>query len=256
MSEDAINDATESQEVDEIENEDGMGDEVTDVEATDGTNNTDEAGEVGTADGETDAFDRDRAMSTIRKLRGEIKNERTRARDGDKRAKAAEERNSQILETIAKSLGLTGEDEQPDPEKLMREIEEERGRTLQARLEAAVFRAASSADVDAEEILDSNAFRRSVRDLDPLSDSFGEDIVEALTDFVEQRPRFKRTKATATQTTTKTQAKPKAKVSGGDIRGGAGAEPITEAQLAAMYKAGKHNEISKLLEEGRLSHLL
>lgn len=167
------------------------------------------------------------ARAEIERLRRENASERVNAKQT-----AAEEARTQLL----KDLGLVKDEEQADPAELKQRLDSKDTELADTRRELAVRRAAGT-KYDADALLDSLAFRESIKTIDP-SDSAA--IAAALEGAAQTTTRFKATQAAA--------------VGGADIAGGAGqSRTYTREQLRdpAFYQANK-SDIQAALTEGRI----
>jgi hypothetical protein len=116
------------------------------------------------------------AQKLIRDTRGEAANHRTKAKE-------SETKHQGTLDAIAKALGLKDDDKPTDPVKLAEELASERAGGQEARVELAVFKAASKHGANAEKLLDSRAFADKLKGVDPGdSKKVGELIKKAVED--------------------------------------------------------------------------
>lgn len=181
------------------------------------------------------------AQKVISDARAGEANYRTRANEADARTQA-----------ILKAAGI--ETAETDPEKITAELQEERNRGRQTRVELAVLRAASAAGADPDALLDSRAFLDKVKDLDP-GDTVG--IRAAIAEAVEANPRLaiKKTDPPEDQAgggnTNSGQAQAAAGGTVADMSGGGGKQQLTQADLRGMSP----EEILKAYEGGRLANL-
>jgi hypothetical protein len=130
----------------------------------------------------------------------EIRDRRKEA--GDKRTAltAAEQRQQDMLDGIAKALGLKTDEAPPDPAVLQQNVaqSQERITTLEGEIrvrdvELAAFRSASQLGADAAALLDSRAFVTDLSRLDPAADDFGKQVEGAIKKAVDANPRFRAT---------------------------------------------------------------
>lgn len=158
------------------------------------------------------------AVKEIGRLRQENGKERTNAKQA-----AADEARQALAKEVGKALGLVEEDAAPTPEALTAQVTEAQHAREQAeadaraaRVELAVYRAATDHRADAQALLDSRTFTDSLVDIDPGD---GEAITNAIKAFVSNNPRFL------------TQA---VGASSADHAGGSGESAITQEQFDSM----------------------
>lgn len=195
-------------------------------------------------------FDADRAKRLIARVRAEAEQEKAARR-------VEQEKSQALLKTVAKALGFAEEDK-PDPEKLTAQLEEARAAERQRRTELQVLRLAPGIGADADALLDSQAFSRAIKDLDPAAGSFREDVEDAIRDHLTKYPRHKAVAPAAkadddSGSEKKTASKKDAGRSGADMNG-AGSKPhqVTAAELAKMTP----QQIVEAQEKGLLAELL
>src|SRR5690606_22978738 len=97
-----------------------------------------------------------------------------------------------ILDNIAQALGLKKADEDPQKvaEKLTAELTSTRDELRQARVELAVYKAASRHGGDPDALLDSRSFLRAVAQLNPGDDGFADAIADAIKDAIKANPKL------------------------------------------------------------------
>lgn len=159
------------------------------------------------------------AKAEIEKLRKENGAARTNAK-----AQAAEEARTELLATLNKALGKA--EPETDPAKFAENLAAAQAETKQARVELAVFRAASAAGGDPAALLDSSSFLKSLDAVDP-SDTAA--ITAAIQSAVAANPRLGAAPAGPTP--------PAPNPAQG---AGANGAPGLEAQIAEATKAGNH----------------
>ena len=219
-----------------------------------GDTGTKDAAKTGKAPDIQGDFDKDRAARLIARLRSESATEKA-ARQ------AAETKTQDTLKAVAKALGLADEDK-PDPEKLTAQLEEARAAERQRRTELQVLRLAPGLGADADALLDSQAFAKTIAGLDPAGSTFREDVEDAIRDMVGKHARYKAATVSKAdddagddtkKTTTSTGTKKAAGKSGADMSG-AGGKPqqVTAAELAKMTP----QEIVNAQDKGLLNELL
>lgn len=180
------------------------------------------------------------AKAEIERLRRENASDRTNAK-----AKAAEEARKELAQTIGKALGLV-EDEQIDPAKLTESLTTAQADARRAQVELAVFRTAATAGGDPAALLDSSSFLASLDGIDPTDTEAVAAKVEAA---VAANPRLGA--ATGPQVPAPNPAQ------GSSASGPAGGPPqLTRQDVERLAQEGKHAEIDKAREEGRLNTLL
>jgi hypothetical protein len=121
------------------------------------------------------------AQAEIERLRKENGAARTNAK-----AAAADEARNELAQTIGKALGLV-KDEPIDPAQLTQELTASQAAAQQARVELAVFRAATAANGDPAALLDSTSFLKSLDGIDPADTAA---IQAAIAAAVEANPRL------------------------------------------------------------------
>lgn len=116
------------------------------------------------------------------------------ATERDKRQALEEQVNNltaaqqQQMDAIAKALGLKQDDAPPDPAALTAQIAEEQGKAREAAVQLAVYRNAAANEANADALLDSASFLRSLADVDPTN---AEAINAAIKAAVEANPLLK-----------------------------------------------------------------
>ena len=164
------------------------------------------------------------AQKIIRDTRGEAAGNRTKANE-------AEQRQQEIVKAIAKAAGIEipGEGNEPDPEQLTQQLSTTQQQARESAAELVVWRHASDLKVDAAAVTDSRAFERAIKDLDPASETFAEDVKKAATKAAEDNPKLKAARA--------------AGASSVDHAGGSGETPQRPTTLKdavdAHYRAGR-----------------
>lgn len=180
------------------------------------------------------------AEAEILRLRKENGAERVNAKQA-----AADEARKELANTIGKALGLV-EDETIDPAKLTESLTQSQAEAKQARVELAVFRNAATAGGDPAALLDSSSFLASLASVDP-SDSAA--VTAAIQSAITANPRLG-----AAPAEPRTPAPNPAQ--GSSASGAGGTPQLTEADVKRLAEAGKHEEIVKAREEGRLDTYL
>lgn len=157
----------------------------------------------------------DQTAKVIEAIRGDYKAERSRRQALEKDLadlKAAQTQRDEETKArnlaLAKALGLQV-DETPDPEKLAADLkqarEEIQSRVTQAQarereltIELQLMRQAAKHGANPELLADSRTFMAKVAKLDPASDSFGDDLGDAIKAAVESNPAYKLAQAAST----------------------------------------------------------
>lgn len=165
--------------------------------------------------------DPDKAKAEIERLRRENGAERTNAK-----AKAADEARAELAQTIGKALGLVKDDEQADPAKLTEQLAATRAAQRDTAAELIVWRHAADLQVDAAALTDSRAFAAAIKDLDPVSKTFADDVKKAAQEAAEQNPKLKAAPAAAGASTVQ-------------HAGGSGEGKVTKGQFDRMTVAQK-----------------
>lgn len=162
---------------------------------------------------------------------------------------AADAAKAEMAQSIGKALGLV-QDEPLDPAKLTQELTAEKTAAQQARVELAVFKAASAANGDPAALLDSTSFLASLKDVDPADTTA---VQAAITAAVTANPRLG--VAPADPAAPRPPAPNPAQGAGGN--GPATEAPqLTQQDVERLYAEKKYDEIDKAREEGRLSKVL
>jgi len=98
----------------------------------------------------------------------------------------------QQMDAIAKALGLKSDDAPPDPAALTAQITEAQGQAREAAVQLAVYRNAAANEANADALLDSASFLRSLVDVDPTN---AQAVNAAIKAAVESNPLLKSTPA-------------------------------------------------------------
>ena len=127
------------------------------------------------------------AQAEIERLR----RENGAARTGAKAAAAAEARDS-LAKEIGKALGLVTDGETPpDPADLAKQVADSQTEARTAKVELAVYRAASTLGGDPSALLDSRGFLAKLADLDPAAADFQTQVTTAITAALTENPKLK-----------------------------------------------------------------
>lgn len=181
------------------------------------------------------------AKAEIERLRKENGAARTNAK-----AQAAEDARKELANTIGKALGIVEDGAETDPAKLTESLTASQREAKQARVELAVFRNAAAAGGDPAALLDSASFLAKVADLDPADSTA---LTEAIKAAVEANSRLG-----------VAPADPKAPApnpaQGASASGSTAVDQLTREQVEQMARDGKHAEIEKARQEGRLNNVL
>ncbi len=161
------------------------------------------------------------AQKIIRDSRDEAGKARTTAK-----ATAAAEARTALAQEIGKALGLVKDDETPDPARLTEQLTAERADRRTTAAELVIWRHAADLKVDPTALTDSVAFRDAIKNLDPGSETFAEDVKKAATAAAESNPRLKAAAQAAAASTVQ-------------HAGGSGEGSITKAQFDAMTVSQK-----------------
>jgi hypothetical protein len=103
---------------------------------------------------------------------------------------AAEQKQAELLEGIAKALGLK-QDEPVDPAKLQQTVAEKDAIVRTQRVELAAWQAAARANANAAGLLDSRSFVEAVSKLDPDAQDFTAQLDAAVTAAITANPLLK-----------------------------------------------------------------
>jgi hypothetical protein len=130
----------------------------------------------------------DWAQKQIRDARAEAGKARTTAKQT-----AADEARAELTATLAKALGLGGDDP-VDPAQLTAQIEAAQEAAWASTVELQIYRIAGQVGADPDALLDSNAFRRTVADLaeeiddDPDSKAFRDALKAKVQETLDGNP--------------------------------------------------------------------
>ncbi|MEV6569933.1 hypothetical protein [Streptomyces sp. NPDC051577] len=181
----------------------------------DGAGDTGQQGAAGdTGAAQQQATGNEDLAATVKRLERELHTARSEAGKARNAAKqqAADDAVADLTKKLGQALGLVKDDTPPDPAALAKAIQEkdaaltERESKLRARdVELAVWARADKAGARAAALLDSRAFVRVVRDLDPSDAGFTEALDKAIKTAVKDNPAY---------------AVQSAGASGPDLRGG------------------------------------
>jgi hypothetical protein len=161
--------------------------------------------------------------------RAEAAKDRTNAK-----AKAAQDAVDDLTQKLGKALGLVKDDTPPDPVKLAEQITAQtteigdlKTANRSLTVELAVWAAADKAQAKASALLDSRAFLKAIRELDPADAGFGKALDAAIKTAVDGNP-------------TTFRAAPQAGRSGADLSGGTGESgtkqrPSLSGAIGARY---------------------
>ena len=177
------------------------------------------------------------ARAEIEKLRRENGAARTNAK-----AQAAEEARKELAQQIGKAIGLV--EEVTDPAKLTEQLAASQTDAQRARVELAVFRSASAVNGDPAALLDSTSFLKS---LDGIDANDAAAVQAAISTAITANPRL----GAAPQSRT-----PAPNPAQGASASGAGQAQLTRGEVEQMARDGKHAEIDKARQDGRLNDLL
>jgi hypothetical protein len=139
----------------------------------------------GTGTGGTDSA---AELTLLRSQLAAARDEAAKARTTGKQT-AATEAEAALLAKMAKALGLA-KDEAPDPEKLAADLAQATSEHRSALVELQVLKLAGDQKGDPVALLDSRAFLASIKDLDPKSDGFADQVKAAIAQAVKDNPRL------------------------------------------------------------------
>lgn len=126
-----------------------------------------------------------------------VRKHREDAKTAQDDAKAAHAENATLtaqLKTITDALGITKGDEKPDPDKLQKELADTQAAQTGLARENAVLRYAGTAGANADLLLDSKGFAKTLEGLDPTD---AEAVKGKITDWVQKHPTYKAATADA-----------------------------------------------------------
>ena len=104
-------------------------------------------------------------------------------------ARVASKKTQELLDSVAKALGL--KDEKPDPAKLAAELAASRSEQEDMTRQLAIYRIAPQAGGDPAALIDSRSFLSSIKDIDP-SDT--KKLEKAVRDAVQSNPKLATTR--------------------------------------------------------------
>jgi hypothetical protein len=198
-------------------------------------------------------FDPAKFERLVENLRGEVAAEREKRTAAEKSAtEQAAQQQADLVKKLAAAFGLQGEEAKPPSvEELTKQLADSHAETektqalaRQRDVELAVYRSAGSAGGDADALLDSRAFVRSIRDLDPAAKDFAEQVAAAVKTAVDSNPKL----------ALKQPEAPAVPARGGaDLTGTPGGKrQLTEAEVKRM----KPDDIDKARRAGQLRDYL
>lgn len=162
-----------------------------------------------------------RLEASLKEARAEAGKERVNAKQS-----AADQARAELAQTIGKALGLVQGDEPADPVKLTEQLTTTAAEAKQAKVELAVYKAASAVSADPSALLDSRTFLEKVATLDPTDTAA---LTAAITEAVTSNPRL----AAAARPASPTGLEPN------PAQGASASPPLgLEAQIAAAKAAG------------------
>lgn len=185
-----------------------------------GESSSTDGGESSSDDGGGTEWDETKAKAEIARLRKENASARTQAKKT-----AAEEARKALAEEIGKAIGLIEGDKAPTVEELTKQLNTTSSGFREAQAELVVWRNASKLEVDVAALTDSRAFTNAIKDLDPTSKTFVEDVKKAAQEAAEQNPRLKAAPGAGTAGTDHAGGS-------GEDTGGKSPEDVVKAALA------------------------
>lgn len=118
----------------------------------------------------------------------DLAKERDKRQELEGRLTEFQTQQQQQMDALAKALGLKPDDAPPDPAALTAQIAEEQGKAREAAVQLAVYRNAAANEANADALLDSASFLRSLADIDPTN---AEAVNAAIKAAVEANPLLK-----------------------------------------------------------------
>jgi hypothetical protein len=118
-----------------------------------------------------------------------------------------------LLDELAKKI--TGDDGEPDPEKLTQELTAAQRDARATKIENAVLKNASKHDANPALLADSRSFMESIAELDPAADAFNSKISDAIKKAVTDNEALKLTAPTTGPKPVRQQGKPSEGKQGG-----------------------------------------
>lgn len=116
----------------------------------------------------------------------DLATERDKRQALEQQLQQAQQTQQSQLDAIAKALGLKG-DEPPDPDKLASQLTSEQAEKRDAKVQLAVYRAATANGANPDALLDSQSFLTSVKDVDPADQ---DKVATAIKAAVEKNPNL------------------------------------------------------------------
>lgn len=131
------------------------------------------------------------AQKLVGDLRKEAAGNRTKGKEAAQ--KATQQAQADIAQQIGKALGITSDDgdkQTASVDELTAQVAEAQQAKRQSQIDLAIFKSASEHSVNAGALLDSRAFQESVKDLEPDSDGFEDNLGAAIKAAVEKNPHL------------------------------------------------------------------
>lgn len=206
----------------------------------------------GTGDEDTTGSDQAPAGSqssdpALRQARNQAASYRTKATALEQQLAEAKKSASQfdaLKQSLGKAFGFVEDEENPDPKQLVAKLDAAAKTARESQTHLAVYKLASKKGVDADALLDSNAFTSALGKLDPDSDDFAAQVGAEITKAVDKNPRYKLAP----------QTPPPPARSGSDT--GAGQGEASGQLTYAQYQALPRDERIKAVKAGRCASFL
>jgi hypothetical protein len=213
----AATEATEQTQSTQQQNADGTA-ESTDAQGNKNSASTTQAGNTAEATAKAEEWDGkiESLPAGAQKVIADL-----RKADGDERMAA------KTLAAIQKALNPDAKDEEkPDPVKLAAQLTNQQNETRQAKLDLAVYKAATRAGAD-EDLLDAVLTRKgSLAELDPSDKDFTKKLDAVVKAELDANPKLRKARA--------------AGASGSDFSGGSGEGALTQEKFDSMTPAEKN----------------
>ncbi|MEU3013349.1 hypothetical protein [Nocardia asteroides] len=153
----------------------------------------------GTGDEDTTGSDQPPAGSqssnpALREARNQAASYRTKAAALEQQLADAKKSAGQfdaLKQSLGKAFGFVEDDENPDPKALVAKLDAAAKTARESQTHLAVYKLAGKKGVDADALLDSNAFTSALGKLDPDSDDFAAQVGAEITKAVDKNPRYK-----------------------------------------------------------------
>lgn len=137
--------------------------------------------------GKPENFDAEKAWELIQNLRTE-KGDPAKVSELEQQLADMQAAQQSQMDALAKALGLKQDDTPPDADALAAQVTAEQAKAREAAVQLAVYRNAAANEANADALLDSASFLRSLTDVDPTN---ADAINAAIKTAVEANPLLK-----------------------------------------------------------------